>query len=105
MKRLFLLCLLLSSPVLAAEPEYKLVIKNHKFTPEEIVIPAGKKVKIQIQNLDDTPEEFHSDDLKREKIILGKKTGFVLVGPLKPGRYKFMGEFHESTAKGVVVVK
>ena len=105
MKRLFLLCLLFSAPLLAAEPEYKLVIKDHKFTPEEIVIPAGKKVKIQIQNLDDTPEEFHSDDLKREKVILGKKTGFVLIGPLVPGRYKFMGEFHESTAKGVVVVK
>ena len=106
MKRLFcILCLLFSAPLFAAEAEYKLVIKDHKFTPEEIFIPAGKKVKIRIQNMDETPEEFHSDDLKREKVVLGKKTGFVLIGPLAPGRYTFMGEFHESTAKGAVVVK
>ena len=106
MKRLFFIsCLLFSASLMAAEPEYKLVIKDHKFIPEEIIIPAGKKVKIRIQNMDDTPEEFHSDDLKREKVILGKKTGFVLIGPLTPGRYTFMGEFHESTAKGAIVVK
>ena len=97
-------CLLPISAV-GAEPEYVLIIQNHKFEPTEVKIPAGKKVKLQIQNKDSTPEEFHSDDLKREKIILGNKTAFVLLGPLSPGRYKFMGEFHESTAQGVVVVE
>ena len=105
MKRIFLVCLLLSAPVLAAEQEYVLTIKNHVFEPTEIKIPAGKKIKLKIVNKDDTPEEFHSDDLKREKVVLGNKTGYVLLGPLSPGRYKFMGEFHESTAQGVVVVE
>ena len=28
----------------ADEPEFTLVIKNHRFTPAEITVPAGKKV-------------------------------------------------------------
>ena len=73
--------------------------------PAEIKIPAGKKIKLKIQNKDSTPEEFHSDDLNREKIILGNKSAVIFIGPLTPGRYKFMGEFHESTAQGVVIVE
>jgi hypothetical protein len=29
----------------------------------------------------------------------------VWIGPLKPGRYPFMGEFNQATAKGVVIVE
>jgi hypothetical protein len=29
----------------------------------------------------------------------------VRIGPLDPGRYEFMGEFHADTAKGVVVAE
>ena len=105
MRYLLLLAFLLPITAVAAEQEYVLVIKDHKWEPAELRIPAGKKVKLQIHNKDSTPEEFHSDDLNREKVILGNKSAVVLIGPLTPGRYKFMGEFHESTAKGVVVVE
>jgi hypothetical protein len=27
------------------------------------------------------------------------------VGPLKPGRYEFIGEYHADTAKGVLVAE
>ena len=105
MKYLLLLSLLLPVGAVAAEAEHVLVIRDHKFEPTEIKIPAGTKVKLRIHNKDGTPEEFHSDDLKREKIILGNKSAVVLIGPLAPGRYKFMGEFHEDTAQGVVIVE
>ena len=105
MRYLLLLAFLLPITAVAAEQEYVLVIKDHKWEPAEIKIPAGKKVKLQIHNKDSTPEEFHSDDLNREKVILGNKSAVVFIGPLTPGRYKFMGEFHESTAQGVVVVE
>jgi hypothetical protein len=29
----------------------------------------------------------------------------VRIGPLVPGRYPFIGEFHEATAKGVVIAE
>jgi plastocyanin len=86
-------------------PEYKLVLENHKFTPAEITIPADKKVRFLIENHDDTVDEFDSRDLNREKVVMGKSKGTVYIGPLKPGRYKFQGEFHAATAQGVVIVK
>jgi plastocyanin len=88
-----------------AEPEFKLVIENHRFAPETITVPAGKKVKLLIENKDATAEEFESHDLNREKVIPGKSTGIVFIGPLKAGEYKFVGEFNEKTAKGVIVAK
>jgi hypothetical protein len=89
----------------AQEQEFILTIKDHKFTPTEIKVPADKRVMITVINDDATPEEFDSKALKVEKVIPGKSKGVVRIGPLKPGRYPFIGEFHESTAKGVVIAE
>ena len=89
----------------AGENEFSLVIEGNKFTPDRIEIPAGKKVKLNIENKDAAAEEFESNELRIEKVIPGKGKGVVYVGPLKPGEYKFVGEFHEATAKGLIVAK
>ena len=68
-------------------------------------MPANKRVKLTVVNDDPTPEEFESHALKVEKVIPGKSKGIVRIGPLKPGRYPFFGEYHESTAKGVVIAE
>jgi plastocyanin len=94
----------LSAPsVQALAQEFNLVIRNHKFEPQEIRVPAGKRVSIYVTNEDASPEEFESPALKVEKVIPGKSKGVVRIGPLAPGRYEFVGEFHADTAKGVVV--
>ena len=92
------------SPLLAfAAEEVTITIKDHKFTPSEVRIPAGQKVKLVIDNQDATPEEFESPELNREKIIPGKSKGSVYVGPLKAGKYPFMGEFNQATARGMII--
>lgn len=98
------LCLA-AAPVFAAENEYNLTIKNHVFTPDTLEIPADTKVTIIVKNEDTTAEEFESHSLKREKVIAAGGTAKVLVGPLKAGEYPFVGEYHEETAKGKIVVK
>ena len=89
----------------AADLEATIVIKDHRFIPAEIKVPSGQKVKLIIDNQDATPEEFESHDLNREKVIPGKSKGSVFIGPLKAGRYTYVGEFNEATAKGVVVAE
>jgi plastocyanin len=89
----------------AGEPELSMVIEGHKFTPDRLEVPAGRKVKLTVENRDATAEEFDSDDLRIEKVIPGKGKGIVWVGPLKAGEYKFIGEYNEKTARGVVVAK
>jgi hypothetical protein len=93
------------TPSPAGAADYTLTIKDHKFSPSEIEAPANMRVIIAVINNDITPEEFDSTDLKAEKVVAGNSKGTVRIGPLKPGRYKFIGEFHEDTAKGTVVVE
>jgi Cupredoxin-like domain len=100
-----MLATLVAPSVGALAQEFNLVIRNHKFEPEEIRVPAGKRVSLSVVNEDATPEEFDSPALKVEKVIPGKSKGVVRIGPLSAGRYEFIGEFHADTAKGVVIAE
>ena len=94
-------------PIAAAaqQDEFTIVIKNHRFEPAELTVPTGKKIKLIVDNQDATPEEFESHSLKREKVIKGGTKATIFIGPLKPGTYEFVGEYHESTAKGKIIAK
>lgn len=94
-----------ASNAMAADPEVLLVIKNHQFEPIELKVPAGQRVKLVVHNRDTTPEEFESHSLNREKVIPAGSKASIYIGPLKPGRYSFYGEYNEATAKGVVVAE
>ena len=104
------LCALLvmsaASSVSATEPpEFRLVIRDHRFVPAELKVPANTKIKLVVVNQDATPEEFESHELNREKVVTGRGTIPVYVGPLKPGRYPFFGEFHAETAQGALIAQ
>lgn len=104
---LFPLALLLamgtSAP--AQEPAYTLVIKDHQFQPPEIEIPAGQKIALTVKNNDGTPEEFESTELRREKVVPGGEEIIVYIGPLRPGKYEFFGDFNPKTARGHIIAK
>ncbi|MEI8327198.1 MAG: cupredoxin domain-containing protein, partial [Betaproteobacteria bacterium] len=85
---------MIAGKAFAAEPEVLLVIKNHRFEPAEIKFPAGQRVRLIVHNQDATPEEFESHDLNREKLVPAGSKVTIYLGPLKPGRYLFRGEYH-----------
>jgi plastocyanin len=93
------------APAAVRADDLTVTIKDHKFSPAELKVPANKRVEITVINDDATPEEFESKPMKVEKVIPGKSKGVVRIGPLKPGRYPFVGEFHEATAKGAVIAE
>jgi len=98
------LMLALALPASATE-RYELSIRNHRFEPASLTVPAGVKVKLVVKNLDNSPEEFESYSLHREKLIPAGGQITVFIGPLDPGRYDFFGEFHSDTAKGQIIAK
>jgi plastocyanin len=94
-----------SAAPLQAQIAIEVTIKDHRFTPAEIHVPAGKPAVLNIKNEDATAEEFDSSPLKVEKVIGGGNEGTVRLRPLEPGRYPFMGEYHSDTAQGVVIAE
>ena len=82
-----------------------ITIRDHRFEPAEIHVPAGKRIALTVVNTDPLSEEFDSAALKVEKVIAGKSQGVVHISPLDPGNYDFIGEYHEQTAKGRVIAE
>ena len=88
-----------------AQEAVTLIIKNHRFEPNVIRVNAGQRVKLQIENQDDSAEEFESYSLRVEKIIPAKGKVQLSIGPLKPGKYVFFGEFNQATANGQIIAE
>jgi plastocyanin len=108
--RTVLLGVALLGPCSAAAPAEDayataIIIRDHRFEPAEVHVPAGKRVLLTVTNADSLSEEFDSSALKVEKVIAGKSQGVVHISPLSPGSYDFVGEYHEDTAKGRVVAE
>jgi plastocyanin len=80
-------------------------IKEHRFEPAEVRVPANTPITLVIRNLDPTPEEFESKTLRVEKIVAGKSEITIRLRPLAPGRYRFYGDFNEATAEGAIVAE
>ena len=94
-----------AGPALAAPPEaptVTLVLRDHRFTPAVFTAPIGQKLRIVLINQDTATEEFDSHDLKIEQVVTPHGKVSFNVGPLKPGTYGFMGEFHPQTAQGMI---
>jgi plastocyanin len=87
----------------APEPHVvTLTLKDHRFTPEAVQVPAGQRIRIDLINQDAATEEFDSEDLHVEKDVTPNGRVSFVVGPLKPGTYSFMGELHADTAGGTM---
>ena len=64
----------------ADDLSFELSLKEHKFTPSELTIPADKRVK-----------------------LWGEVS--LYIGPLKGGTYGFFDDFHEDETKGTLIAK
>ena len=85
-------------PVELRAQDVTITIKNHRFTPSEVKVPAGKPFKLTLHNADPTPAEFESKALKFEKVVAGSAKVTVSVRALDPGKYEFVDEYHEADA-------
>ncbi len=86
-------------------PSYSLTAAKGRFQPETINVPAGQRFRIVITNNGPGPEEFESLELHKETVLAPGVTRSLVFAPLKPGVYRFFGEFHPDTARGQIVVK
>lgn len=98
------LVLATAAPAFADDPVVTITLKDHAFTPSEVPVPAGVKVKLVVSNQQPTTAEFESHALHFEKIVGAGGQATVFVGPLTAGSYEFFDDFHKDT-RGHLVVK
>ena len=81
-----LLLLTLAVPAAAQAPgPITITVRDHKFEPSEVSVPAGVKAELVIRNEQKTPAEFESHSLKREKVIRARRLGENLRRPAEAG--------------------
>ena len=94
-----------SSQASGVDEPYVITLKNHAFSPQVLVVPVDKKIRLTIHNQDLTPAEFESNALNREKIVTAKAEITVFIGPLKAGTYSYYDDFHKATTSGTIEAK
>lgn len=102
------LALLLGGVMQAAHAqttEYVVTAKDGRLTPEQIEVPAGKRIKLVVKNEGRGPIEFENLDLRVEKVLAPGATSFVMTPPLRPGVHTFIDEFHPETGKMQLIAK
>jgi Cupredoxin-like domain len=86
-------------------PTFTLVIRDGRFVPANIEIPANTKFRLLIKNEGPGAEEFESIELRKEKVLAPGASSLLIFQAMKPGSYKFFGDFHPDTAQGRFLVK
>ena len=98
------LFIVLSYAAAAQAEDYVLTLKDHRFSPNPIIVPAGQDIKLTVKNAQDSSAEFESSDLDREKAVEAGGEITVSIGPLDPGSYSYFDDFHRETT-GMIVAK
>lgn len=86
---------------------FELRLRNHRFHPDRIIVPAFTPFRLRVKNADKTPQLFESPDLNiRGTIEPGKNITFRLP-PQDAQEYKFYGKEQgkDATALGLLQAK
>jgi Cupredoxin-like domain len=86
-------------------PVFAIEFKDGVITPLRLEVPAKRAFKIELHNTGNTPAEFESIELHREKVLAPQSTSFIVFRTLDPGEYKFFDDFHPDAPQAVLVAK
>lgn len=100
-----LLLMLVPAAVSATDSAPLLTIRDHRFTPRRSAFRRASG-SVSPSTTRTRQPRIRGCGLNREKkYIPGRSKGVVFIGPLKPGRYPFFGEFNQKTAQGVIIAE
>jgi hypothetical protein len=89
----------------ADEPVFTIEFKDGTVVPQRLEVPANQRFQLQLINAGDTPAEFESSELRKEKVLAPKTTSILVFRTLDPGEYPFFDDFHPDAPKAVLVAK
>jgi Cupredoxin-like domain len=95
------------SPPLATRSGAPLEIRyaDRRFSPKEIVVPAGTALELKVTNASREQIEFESFKLHRERVIEPGQTVRVRLPALSARSYDFFDDFHDDVAQGTITAR
>jgi Cupredoxin-like domain len=87
------------------EPVFTIEFDNGKVEPQRLEVPANRRFQLQLRNKGDTPAEFESNELRKEKVLAPQSTSILVFRTLEPGEYVFFDDFHPDAPKAVLIAK
>lgn len=93
-------------PAFAQEdPTFRIEFRDGEVSPREIEVPANTRIRLDLHNLGETPAEFESLELKKEKVLAPKTSSVLVIRTLAPGRYEFFDDFHPGRGPALLIAK
>ncbi|HET6378214.1 MAG TPA: cupredoxin domain-containing protein [Methylocella sp.] len=86
-------------------PVFTIEFNNGKITPLRIEVPANQRFILELRNMGDTPVEFESSELRKEKVLAARTAATLVFRALDPGEYPFFDDFHPGAPQAVLVAK
>lgn len=91
----------LAGDAIAADEQIR--FENHRFTPQNLSVPAGQSMKVTVVNASNETIEFESFKLNREQSVQPGQTITVKLPALSAGTYDFYDDFHQDVPQGTIV--
>lgn len=109
-RRLAIASLLLWSPhSMAAEdepvPVFEIRFSDGRIEPLRLVVPADRRFKIVLRNDGQSPVEFESLELRKEKVVGPGVTTFLVIRRLDAGEYAFFDDFHPLMPQAKIIAE
>jgi hypothetical protein len=101
------LCLAFAPAISLAGEEavFTIEFKDGTVSPLRLEVPANRRFQLNLVNNGDTPAEFESTELRKEKILAAKTTSILVFRTLDPGEYPFFDDFHPDAPQAVLIAK
>lgn len=93
-----------ASAALAEEdPVFRIDFKDGVVTPRRLEVPAHRRFSLDLHNIGETPAEFESRELRKEKVLAPGSNSVLVIRTLEPGEYDFFDDFHPDAPSAILV--
>jgi hypothetical protein len=100
------LTLVLATPAVAEDlPEFRMTFKDGAIVPLETTVPANRRLKLVLVNVGDSPVEFESIELRKEKVVAPGVTTSIVIRRLSAGEHVFFDDFHPDAAQAKIIAQ
>lgn len=94
-----------AAPRAEEEQVFQIEFKDGVVVPQRLEVPANRQFRLHLINAGETPAEFESNELRKEKVLAPMSSSMLVFRTLDPGEYAFFDDFHPDAPKAVLVAK